>query len=161
MSWRREWPAKGHVSKWAAARGQAPRPCGFVTRTRKEHPGIHRAPGLGSSRLAGDAEVCPFLFLSLRPFLSYTAHTLCYCLSVFPWARLSQPKRATRRDSESCSVVSDPMAYTVRGMLQAGTLGWEAFSFCRDLPNPGIKPRSPALRADSSAEPQGSPRILE
>ena len=31
-----------------------------------------------------------------------------------------------------------------------------------DLPNPGIKPRSPALQADSlPAEPQGSPRILE
>ena len=31
-----------------------------------------------------------------------------------------------------------------------------------DLPNPGSKPRSPALQADSfPAEPQGKPRILE
>ena len=31
-----------------------------------------------------------------------------------------------------------------------------------NLPNPGIKPKSPALQADSlPAEPQGSPRILE
>ena len=31
-----------------------------------------------------------------------------------------------------------------------------------NLPNPGIKPRSPTLQADSlPAEPQGSPRILE
>ena len=31
-----------------------------------------------------------------------------------------------------------------------------------DLPNPGIKPRSPVLQADSlPAEPPGSPRILE
>ena len=31
-----------------------------------------------------------------------------------------------------------------------------------DLANPGIKPRSPSLQADSSlAEPQGSPRVLK
>ena len=39
--------------------------------------------------------------------------------------------------------------------------GWP-FPFPGDLPNPGIKPRSPALQVDSlPAEPQGSPRILE
>ena len=32
------------------------------------------------------------------------------------------------------------------------------FSFPGDLPDPGIKPRSPSLQADSlSSEPQGSP----
>ena len=37
-----------------------------------------------------------------------------------------------------------------------------AFPFSRDIPNPGVKPRSPTLQADSlPAEPQGSPRILE
>ena len=36
------------------------------------------------------------------------------------------------------------------------------FSSPGDLPNPWIKPRSPALRADSlPAEPQGRPRIME
>ena len=35
-------------------------------------------------------------------------------------------------------------------------LEWVAFQ--RDLPNPGIEPRSPALQADS--EPQGKPYIL-
>ena len=36
--------------------------------------------------------------------------------------------------------------------------GWP-FPSPRDLPNPGIKPRSPALRADSlPAEPQGKPQ---
>ena len=35
--------------------------------------------------------------------------------------------------------------------------GWP-FSSCRDLPDPGIEPVSPALQADSlSAEPSGSP----
>ena len=39
---------------------------------------------------------------------------------------------------------------------QARILEWVAFPFSRDIPNPGIKPRSPALQADSlSTEPQG------
>ena len=38
-------------------------------------------------------------------------------------------------------------------------LEWVAFLFSRDLPNPGIKPRSPALQADSlPAEPPGKPK---
>ena len=42
--------------------------------------------------------------------------------------------------------------------LQARILEWVAFPFSRDLPNPGIKPRSPALQVDSlPAELQGSP----
>ena len=44
--------------------------------------------------------------------------------------------------SESRAVMSDslrPMDYTVHGILQAR----------RDLPNPGIKSRSPILQADS------------
>ena len=37
-------------------------------------------------------------------------------------------------------------------------LEWIAFPFSRDLPNPGIEPRSPALQADSlPAEPQEKP----
>ena len=50
------------------------------------------------------------------------------------------------------------MDYTVHEILQARTLEWVAFRFPGDLPNPGIKTRSPVLQADSlSAEPQGSP----
>ena len=60
----------------------------------------------------------------------------------------------------------DPMDYTVHGILQARILEWVDFPFSRDLPNPGIEPRSPALQADRSpalqadslpAEPQGNP----
>ena len=48
--------------------------------------------------------------------------------------------------------------YTVHGILQARILERVAFPFSRDLPNPGIEPRSPALLADSlPAEPQGKP----
>ena len=53
----------------------------------------------------------------------------------------------------------DPMNYTGLGILQARILEWVAFPFSKDLPNPGIQPRSPALRADSlPAEPQGKPK---
>ena len=55
-------------------------------------------------------------------------------------------------ESESHSVMSDslrPHGLYVHGILQARILEWVAFPFSRDLPNPGIKPRSPALQADS------------
>ena len=50
----------------------------------------------------------------------------------------------------------------VHGILQARILEWVAFPFSRDLPNPGNKPRSPELQADSlPAEPQGKPQNTE
>ena len=52
--------------------------------------------------------------------------------------------------------------HTVHGILQARILEWVAFPFSRDPlvdPDPGIKPRSPALQSDSlSTEPQGKPK---
>ena len=60
--------------------------------------------------------------------------------------------------SEIHSVVSPslrPHGLYVHGILQARILELVAFSFSRDLPNPGIEPRSPALQADSlPAEPR-------
>ena len=54
------------------------------------------------------------------------------------------------------------MDYTVRGILQARILVSGSHSLPRDLPNPGIKPRSPTLQADSlPAEPSGKPREAE
>ena len=53
------------------------------------------------------------------------------------------------------------MDYTVYGILQARILEWVDFPFSRNLLNPGIEPRSPALQADSPAESQGKPKILE
>ena len=51
------------------------------------------------------------------------------------------------------------MDYTVHGILQARILEWVAFPFSKDLPNPGIKPRPPALQADSLlTEPSGKPK---
>ena len=66
-----------------------------------------------------------------------------------------------------CSVASDSVTpWTVAhqaplfmGILQAGMLEWVAISFSSDLPNPGIKPWSPALQVDSSpSEPPGKPK---
>ena len=60
--------------------------------------------------------------------------------------------------TQSCPTLCDPVDYTVHRILQVRILEWVAFLFSRDLPNPGIKPRSPTWWADSlSAEPQGKP----
>ena len=61
--------------------------------------------------------------------------------------------------TQSFLTVCDPMDYTVHEILQVRILEWVAFPFSRDLPNPGIKPRSPTLQVDFlSTEPQGKPR---
>ena len=58
--------------------------------------------------------------------------------------------------TQSCPTLCDPMDCTVHGILQARILEWVAFPFSKDLPNPGIEPRSPTLQADSfPVEPQG------
>ena len=54
------------------------------------------------------------------------------------------------------------MDCTIHGILQARILEWVAVPSPGDLPNPGIEPRSPALRVDSlPAEPQGKPEGKE
>ena len=69
--------------------------------------------------------------------------------------------------AQSCPTLCNRMDCTVHGILQARILEWVDFPFSRDLPNPGIEPRSPALQADRSpalqadslpAEPQRKPR---
>ena len=57
-------------------------------------------------------------------------------------------------DSMDCS----PPGSSVHGVLQARILEWVVMAFSRDLPNPGIEPRSPTLQADSlPIEPPGKP----
>ena len=64
---------------------------------------------------------------------------------------------------QSCPILCDPMdcsppGSSVHGILQARILEWVPFPSPGDLPNPGIKPRSPALQADSlPSEPPGKP----
>ena len=50
------------------------------------------------------------------------------------------------------------MDYTVHGILQARILKWVAFPFLGDLPNKGIKARSPALQVNLYQLRQGKPK---
>ena len=52
--------------------------------------------------------------------------------------------------AQSCPTLCDPMdcslpGPSVHGIFQARILQWVAISFSRDLPDPGIEPRSPVL----------------
>ena len=56
--------------------------------------------------------------------------------------------------TQLCLTFCDPMdsslsSSSVHGISQARILEWVAISSPVDIPNPGIKPRSPALQADS------------
>ena len=65
---------------------------------------------------------------------------------------IDQEKTKSEWKSLSC----DPLfVFQWTGILQARILEWVAFPFSRDLPNPGIKPRSPTLQGDSL--PAGPP----
>ena len=66
--------------------------------------------------------------------------------------------------AQSCPTLCNPMGCSlpgssVRGILQVRILEWVAIPFSpENLPNPGIKPESPALQADSL--PSEPPLIL-
>ena len=63
--------------------------------------------------------------------------------------------------SRSCPTLCHPIdcsrpGSSVHAILQARILEWVSYPFSRHLPNPRIKPRSPALQADSlPSEPLG------
>ena len=67
--------------------------------------------------------------------------------------------------AQLCLTLCNPMDYSlpgssVHGIFQARVLEWVAISFSGDLPDPGIKPGSPALQADSlPTELPGKPSI--
>ena len=100
-----------------------------------------------------EKRICPFLpiFVTTLPsssVLSWShAHPLCLCVCYLL----------------SCVWLCNPMncslpGSSVHGILQARVLEWVAIPFCRDLPNPGIKPGSRALQGDSlPSEPPGKP----
>ena len=62
---------------------------------------------------------------------------------------------------KSCQILCHPMDYSLPGssvheISQARIMEWVTIPFSKDLPNPGIELRSPALQADSlPGEPQG------
>ena len=52
--------------------------------------------------------------------------------------------------SDSCNPMDcSPPGSSVHGILQARILEWVAMPTSGELPNPGIKPRSPTLQVDS------------
>ena len=65
--------------------------------------------------------------------LNITSHTIVGEVKVAQW----------------CPTLCEPMDYTIHGILQARILEWIAFPFFRGSFNPGSKPRSPILQADS------------
>ena len=69
------------------------------------------------------------------------------CSSIVKWSEV--------KVVQSCPTLCDAMDYRVHEILQARILEWVAFPSC----NPGIKPRSSSLQADSlPAEPPGKPK---
>ena len=66
--------------------------------------------------------------------------------------------------TQSFPILCDPMdssppGFSTHGFLQARILEWVAIPFSRDLSDPGIELRSPALRVDSlPSEPLGKLR---
>ena len=83
-------------------------------------------------------------------------------MTIFTW-NIYQEMRACLV-VQLCLTLCDPMDYSppgssVPGILQARMLEWAATPFSgapRNLPDPGIEPRSPALQADSlPSEPSG------
>ena len=73
----------------------------------------------------------------------------------------TQPYMLVKSESESHSVMSDYLQPPIQSMeFSRPEHVCVAFPFSRIFPNPGIKPRSPALQMDSlPAEPNGKPRI--
>ena len=71
--------------------------------------------------------------------------------------QISFPGLNSLSDPMDCS----PPGSSVQGILQARILKWVAIPFSRDLPNPMIEPRFPALQTDSLlTEPPGKPTFL-
>ena len=82
---------------------------------------------------------------------NYTYSEIC----TQPNAVLRHSSRQSLCNPMDCS----PPGSSVHGILQARILEWITMPSSRDLPNPGIEPRSLSLRADSlPSEPPGKPK---
>ena len=66
---------------------------------------------------------------------------------------------------QSCPILCDPIdgsppGFPIPGILQARILEWVAMPSSRDLPHPGMEPRSPATQADTlPSESPGKPLL--
>ena len=112
----------------------------------------------GATRVTSECEIVPMSYFLISP---------CPIASKKWWCTSLKFKSSTSSGSASWGVqaaqsrptLCSPMGDTVRGVLQARILEWVVFPSPVDPPNPGIKPRSPALQADSlQSEPSGKPK---
>ena len=88
-------------------------------------------------------------------FHSYLQVSL-YCIILFDMSISSVCVLVTQSCLTLCEPVDcSPPGSSVLGILQARRLQWVPFPSPGDLPDPGIKPRSPALQVDSL--PSGLP----
>ena len=96
------------------------------------------------------------------PSISTLASNRCFKISVFKI--FCNPSCVLCLVAQLCLTLCNPVAYSppgssIRGILQARILEWVAMPSSRDLPSPGIKPRSLALQVDSlPSEPPGKPK---
>ena len=127
----------------------------------RERPGLHSPAVAWPPRLSAGRRESG----SQRPWLGEAASQpegSSVCAQKAP-ARLGKNSNVLTNQEvkvvQLCLTLCDPMNYTVHGILQARILEWWPFPSPGDLPNPGIKPSSPALQADSlPAEPKGKPK---
>ena len=77
-------------------------------------------------------------------FLVFSYIFVSYRISIYSCESVSHSAESDLCDPMDCS----PPASSVHGILQARILEWLAIPSPGDLPNPGIKPGSPALQAD-------------
>ena len=74
---------------------------------------------------------------------------------------LSRFHKSEAKFCQPCPTFCIPMDCIFHGILPAWILVWEPFTSPGDLPNPGIEPRSPALKMDNlPAEPPGKPKNI-
>ena len=109
---------------------------------------------------------CHALLQGIFPTQGSNPHLLrllCCRWILYPWA--TRKKESGSEVAQSCPTLCDPMdgslpGSAVHGILQARILEWLPFPSPGDLPNPGIKPGSPALQIDAlPSEPPGKPQI--
>ena len=77
-----------------------------------------------------------------------------HLVGMWPQNSINLAWQTDREVAQLCPTLCDPVDYSppgssIHGILQARVLEWVAISFSRDLPDPGIEPRSPTLQADA------------
>ena len=109
--------------------------------------------GLKPARL-----LCPFLLCPFSLGNGYPLHILAWRI---PWTTQSRGSQRVGYDWVThFHIFLGLLGCCSCGIPQVRILEWVAIPFHspRDLPNPGIKPKSPALQADSLPEPPGKPK---